>query len=167
MPNHDTESPELPLQVLGLFRIIFKSSNKHFEAIEKSVGVSGAQLWALSEIAQAGGLKVSELAKAMSLHQSTTSNLIEKMEANGLVTRVRSTEDRRVVQVRATAAGQAMLNKAPGPVRGLLPDALMRMPPAELEALKSHLDAVLQLMESKSDRYALEPLGMPITFADK
>lgn len=161
MSEYDTSA--LSLQVLGLFRIIFKSSNKHFEAIEKAVGVSGAQLWTLSEIAQADGIKVSHLARVMSLHQSTVSNLIVKLEERQLVDRVRDEKDRRSVRLKATSTGLAVLGRAPAPLRGLLPDALMRMQPEQLAALKTALDTVLDLMEIKTERYAREPLGEPIT----
>jgi DNA-binding MarR family transcriptional regulator len=153
---------ELSLEVLGRFRVIFRSANKHFEAIEKSVGVSGAQLWALSEIVSAGELTVSQLARTMALHQSTTSNLIERLESRKLVLRVRSTEDRRVVNVLATAAGKIALAQAPGPFRGILPDALMRMDHEGLSALKSSLDKVLELLEHKSAQASMEPLGSPL-----
>lgn len=161
-----TTHQELPLEVLGLFRIIFKSANKHFEEIERTAGVSGAQLWALSEVASAGEIMVSQLAKAMSLHQSTTSNLVEKLEAKGLVTRVRSVDDRRVVKVQVSPAGKAILSKAPGPVRGILPDALMRMESDELLNLKGCLDKLLELLEHKSEQSAQEPLGTPIQIDD-
>lgn len=152
----------LPLEVLGLFRIIFKSANKHFEEIEKSVGISGAQLWALSEVSNAPGATVSSLAKVMSLHQSTTSNLMDKLEAKGLIERKRSTEDRRVVKVWVTPQGADALGKAPGPFMGVLPDALMRMDEQDLLALKNQLNVLLALLEYKSDKAAGEPLGTPI-----
>lgn len=158
----DKASSNLPLEVLGLFRIIFKSASKHFEEIEKSVGVSGAQLWALSEIANTDALTVNGLAKVMALHQSTTSNLLEKLESRGLVTRIRSTRDRRVVVLQATDSGKAALAQAPGPFRGILPDALMRMEPEDLQLLKHSLEALMQLLERKSESEAGEPLGVSL-----
>lgn len=157
----DKNIPMLPLEVLGLFRVIFKSANKHFEEIEKSVGVSGAQLWALSEVEQAGSMTISSLARAMSLHQSTTSNLVEKLVAKGLLNRVRSTTDRRVVEVQLSEAGNAALSQAPGPYRGILPDALMRMSEADLLVLKNSLGGLLDMLERKLPEASGEPLGLP------
>lgn len=159
---NNREASNLSLEVLGKFRIIFKSASKHFESIEKTVGVSGAQLWALSEVAGASELTVNQLAKAMAVHQSTTSNLVEKLEAKGLVVRVRGDHDRRVVKVQATQAGKEALARAPGPFRGILADALMRMDDDELSSLKSSLDRLLDLLEHKSELAAQDPLGTPI-----
>ncbi len=160
--NMNESSPDLPLEVLGLFRIIFKSASKHFEDIEKSVGITGAQLWALSEVAEAPGITVSNLAKKMSLHQSTTSNMVDKMEAKGLVARIRSDEDRRVVMVRPTQTGLSILNSAPGPFKGILPDALMRMQEQDLRGIRDHLVNLVSMLEYKSDQAASEPLGTAI-----
>lgn len=162
-----TSATTLPLEVLGMFRVIFKSASKHFEEIEKSVGVSGAQLWALSEVANAGGITISNLAKAMSLHQSTTSNLVEKLEVKGFLTRDRSKVDRRVVEVSVTDIGKLALAKAPGPYRGILPDALMQMQTEDLLVLRNSLDGLLQMLERKLPRASGEPLGTGLDQGDR
>lgn len=158
----DKSALNLPLEVLGMFRVIFKSASKHFEDVEKTIGVSGAQLWALSEIMEAGTITISNIAKAMSVHQSTASNLVEKLESQGLVERVRSTQDRRVVEVRMTPTGHDALSEAPGPYRGILPDALMRMPQSELLELKGNLHKLLGYLEKKQVDMAGEPLGTSV-----
>lgn len=148
------------LETLKLFRIIFKSANRHFHEVEKKVGIGGASLWALAEISEADNLTVSALAKAMSVHQSTVSNLIEKLEVSGYVVRIRSLEDRRVVHLALTDQGRDVLSKAPPPYRGILPDALMRMDAEALSTLNSHLSELIVGMQGKHDDSAFEPLGM-------
>jgi DNA-binding MarR family transcriptional regulator len=152
-------SVNLPLEVLGLFRIIFRTANKQFAEVEKSIGISGAQLWALAEIVNMPGITVTNLSLCMSLHQSTTSNLIEKLEEKGLIKRVRSVDDRRVVELKATQKGNTTLAKAPVPYRGLLPDALMRMDKKELTKLKNDLNNLVGLLEHYSSDDAKLPLN--------
>lgn len=148
------------LETLGLFRVIFKSANRHFHEVEKKAGIGGASLWALAEILESDNLTVSALAKAMSVHQSTASNLIEKLEIKGHVVRIRSLEDRRVVHLALTNQGRDVLSKAPPPYRGVLPEALMHMNPEALDQLNSHLTQLIAGMEHKLDGSAFEPLGM-------
>lgn len=148
------------LETLKLFRIIFKSANRHFHEVEKKAGIGGASLWALAEMLDINNLTMSELAKAMSIHQSTASNLIEKLEAKGYVVRIRSLEDRRVVHLTLTDQGREILSKAPPPYRGILPDALMNMDPLSLSALNGHLTDLIAGMSLKHDDSAFEPLGM-------
>jgi DNA-binding MarR family transcriptional regulator len=151
------------LEVLGLFRMIFRSSSKHSEDIEKAVGVSGTQLWALAEIKEITNITVNNLAKSMALHQSTISNLIDKMERKNLIQRVRSTEDKRVVYLSLTTAGEDMLQKAPSPVKGILVDALTRMSDEDITQLQNNLtNLITSLGTSVSVQSAKVPLGTPI-----
>ena len=87
------------MAVLQQFRELFRVSQQHFQRIESNCGVSGAQLWALSELKAAPGLTVSGLARALSIHLSTSSNLLDKLEAQELIRRERNSTDQRVVQV--------------------------------------------------------------------
>ncbi|MDP3678150.1 MAG: MarR family transcriptional regulator, partial [Methylotenera sp.] len=137
----------------------FKSANQHFHEIKKAVGVGGASLWALAEIGENENLTVSGLAKAMSVHQSTASNLIEKLETSGYVIRTRSVADRRLVYLSLTVQGSAIMAKAPPPYRGILPDALMRLNPETLTELNQHLSELVSNIELKLEKSAFEPLG--------
>ena len=80
----------------------------------------------LSEVGKRPGSTISELARALSIHLSTSSNLLDKLERQALIRRERRSEDQRIVRVYVTAAGK-LLAKAPNPVEGVLPDALAKM----------------------------------------
>lgn len=149
----------IALGALKLFRVIFKSSTRHFHEIEKATGLGGASLWALAEIADCKDLTVSGLAKAMSIHQSTASNLLEKIEANGYVVRTRSLDDKRVVYLSLTEKGLDALSKAPQPYRGLLADALMRLDNETLEQLNQYLVVLVSELEQKQEEDAFELLA--------
>ena len=145
-PIRPTVGP-LDIEVLKQFRVIFKSIRKHFQSIEDALGISGAQLWALSCIAECPGMRVADLAASMALHQSTTSNLIEKLVEQGLVRRERSREDGRASILFVTEGAQQKLQHAPGPVKGLLPDALTQLPYGTLRDLNACLTVLLSTME--------------------
>lgn len=157
--NISTDTNDSALETLKLFRIIFKSANRHFHDVEKAAGVGGASLWALAEIAETKDLTVSGLAKAMSVHQSTASNLMDKLVTDGYVIRSKGMEDRRVVYLSLTELGDSVLSKAPKPYRGVLPDALMRLNPTTLHALNSHLSELIDGMDGMTYDSAFEPLG--------
>jgi len=130
--------------VLRKFRVVFSSAKKHFRAIEERCGVSGAQLWALIEIHNAPGARISEVAQRMAIHPSTTSNLLDKVEAQGLVRRVRDDADQRVVRLHLTDQGRRVVARAPAPARGVVPDALGRLSRSSLEALDRSLEELLR-----------------------
>jgi DNA-binding MarR family transcriptional regulator len=87
--NAAPDTYELAVEVLGRFREVFRAAKLHFAAVQRIAGVSGAQLWALWEINAQPGLRVSELTQKMSLHQSTVSNLVERLNSTGLLRRMR------------------------------------------------------------------------------
>src|SRR5437867_1391308 len=75
----DTLRPQVKA-VLMQIRELFKISAQHFQRIEASCGVSGSQLWMMAQLMDKPGSKISELATALSIHLSTASNLLDKME---------------------------------------------------------------------------------------
>src|ERR1700693_3808726 len=88
-----SDNGDLALAVLGKFREVFRAAKLHFGSVHKSVGVSGAQLWALSELHEQPGLRVSHLAARLSLRQSTVSNMIEQLARAKHLKRERSDRD--------------------------------------------------------------------------
>ncbi|TMH60432.1 MAG: MarR family transcriptional regulator [Betaproteobacteria bacterium] len=138
------------LEVLEQFRIIVKSIRRHYQDVERRAGVSGAQLWALAQVADSPGAKVGELARALAIHQSTASNLLRALEAQGLVTRERQGRDQRQVQLFASRKGLQLLKGAPRPLIGVLQQALSELPAARLHALHAELAHVLARMKVKS-----------------
>ncbi|HQN65430.1 MAG TPA: MarR family transcriptional regulator [Methylophilus sp.] len=157
--NETSQDPSLALETLKLFRIIFKSANKHFHEIEQAVGIGGASLWALFEIDKAEEMTITQLADAMSIHQSTASNLIDSLEYKECIEKIRSTTDRRVIFLKATKHGRSLLAKAPLPHKGILPDALMKMDGNDLAALNKQLAQLVDSMQRKHQDTAFDPLG--------
>ena len=156
LPVTELDAPTT--QVLRRFRLVFNAVKTHFQQVEKSTGVGGAQLWALSVIEARPGMGTNELARAMDVHQSTASNLVKTLADRGYVKVAKSSADRRAVQLSLMPAGQALLSKAPGPFAGVLPQALAALDAQTL----ARLDADLATLISKlgvDERAANIPLG--------
>lgn len=155
--DHDTRVAVVLQQLRELFRV----AQQHFQKVEAKCGVSGAQLWAMSELDGQPGLKVSELARALSIHLSTASNMLDKLEGKAFIRRERTSGDQRVVKVFLTAEGRRCLKRAPRPVQGVLPDALARMPRAAVHRLERDLSVLLELSSVRSPGAALRHLSEP------
>jgi len=137
------------LEVLAQFRIVVKSIRSHYQAVERRAGLTGAQLWALSEIAKRPGCQVGQLAKALALHQSTASNLMRGLGGLSLVQRHRRGKDQRHVQLYATKKGLQVLKGAPQPLIGVLQQALSDVPASSLDALHRQLAQLIKAMKVK------------------
>lgn len=141
------DQAQTALAVLEQFRLIFRSAKKHFQWVQERTGVSGAQLWVLAELRRNPGIRVTELARAMAVHQTTASNLIERLVRAQMIRRERSVADRRVVNLRLTPKGTAAVASAPLPLEGVLPDALKSLPLEDLFELHRRLEKLARLMK--------------------
>ena len=136
----------LATETLKQLRIIISTVRQHFRALEKACGVSGAQIWILSAIAETPGITVSRLGEALSVHISTVSNMLDKLAKAGLVERLRREDDRRVVNLQLTPKGQTVLDRAPKPLTGVVPHALAKLPESALVRLHEDLALLIQQM---------------------
>ncbi|MDH5326034.1 MAG: MarR family transcriptional regulator [Gammaproteobacteria bacterium] len=140
------------------FRVVVRTTQAHSRWIEKQCGVTGVQLWAMWELFAAPGQKVSDLSKALSIHQSTASNMLDKLEHRKLIRRDRSGPDQRVVQLFLTPKGSELLSQAPRPAQGAVLDALKRMTDGELKHLQLGLDALINQMSVEEEGAGLKPI---------
>src|SRR5580765_4595897 len=127
------------LAVLKQFRVVIRNIKTHYQDVEKITGVSGAQLWALSVIASQPGIKVGELATALAIHQSTASNLLDRLSQLGYIERRREANDQRIVTIHLSKAGRTAVKNAPQPAIGLLQNALLSLSDESLAGLHAHL----------------------------
>ncbi len=144
--------------MLRQFRVVVQAIRAHYTMVERSAGISGAQLAAINQIASTPGLTVSGLATRLGLHQSTVSNLVARLDTLGYVARKRVKGDLRVVELSLTQEGQKMLRVAPKPVAGVLNQALEDMPDDGLIALHRQLDALIKLLVIKDPTAATRPI---------
>ncbi|MET3123078.1 DNA-binding MarR family transcriptional regulator [Oxalobacteraceae bacterium GrIS 2.11] len=112
----------------------------------------------MQELKEAGELKVGELTAKLAVHQTTTSNLVDDLEKRGYVSKARSSKDQRVVTVKLTKQGSATLLKAPKPVRGLLPEALLQLDRKHLDELDSGLQGLLDSIGLLDEEFGMLPL---------
>ena len=137
---------------------MFNAVKTHFQQVEKKAGVGGAQLWALSIVRERPDIGVNDLAKAMDIHQSTASNLVKTLIARELIVGAKNGSDRRTVQLRMLPAGNAVLRRAPGPLTGVLPQALASLDARTLKRMDADLAKLITALDA-DERAANIPLG--------
>ncbi|MES2887651.1 MAG: MarR family winged helix-turn-helix transcriptional regulator [Pseudomonadota bacterium] len=159
-PVGEPQAHAAAARVLRHFRLVFNAVKTHFRAVEKQTGVSGSLVWALSMIEQHPGIGISDLARRMDIHQSTTSNLVKRLIARGLAEGVRDGPDRRAVQLRLCDAGREVLAKAPQPFAGVLNQALNALDEDTLQRLERDMGTLIQTLGPASqadDRTPIVP----------
>lgn len=149
---------EPDVQALRRFRVIFNAVRSHFQQVEKLTGTGAAQLRALSILRERPGIRLSELAQAMDVHQSTASNLVKTLLERELISTTQNGSDRRVRQLHLQTAGIKILQRMRGPYIGVLPKALSTLPPRTLQRLNDDLDELIAAVHI-DDTAALTPLA--------
>ena len=76
-------------------------------------------------------MSLSELSERINAQNSTVTGIIDRMEREGLVVRARSTEDRRVVNIRLTTRGTEVARAIPVAPMEMFRDALHSLGPAD------------------------------------
>jgi DNA-binding MarR family transcriptional regulator len=127
---------------LQAVRALVQKLSQSARGVEGKTGVTNAQLFLLQQIGGEPNLTVNDLAARAMTGQSTVSIVLSRLERRGLVKRSRAPADGRSVILGLTVAGRRLLRRAPAPVTSELLDALRRLTPDEVRALKRGLAAV-------------------------
>ncbi|WP_240359589.1 MarR family winged helix-turn-helix transcriptional regulator [Pyxidicoccus trucidator] len=112
-------------------------------ASERLVGISGAQLFVLQRLAEAGPCSINALAEHTLTHQSSVSVVVARLIERGLVTRRPSPEDGRRVEVALAPVGRALLSESPPMAQARLITGLRRLEPGVREGLARGLSALV------------------------
>jgi DNA-binding MarR family transcriptional regulator len=125
---------------MSALRRLVQALRTSASAAERDSGLSVAQLFVLHELGREPGQSLGDLVGRTLARQSTVSEVVSGLVRRGLVTRRASAYDRRRAVFRPSAAGTAVLEKAPVPVQVRLIEGLARMPAASRSALARSLE---------------------------
>jgi MarR family transcriptional regulator, organic hydroperoxide resistance regulator len=113
----------------------------------------------LHELEKSPGIGVSDLAHRLSIHQTTCSQLVEKLVARDYVVKTRSEQDQRRVGLTITKNAIKVLKHAPGPAEGLIPEALLGLSEATLQSLTTNLSELIDGLHLQDEQAADRPLS--------
>lgn len=102
-----------------------------------------AQWMPLFKLRQAKSMAVAEMARELQMDAGATTRLLDRLEKKSLCKRVRSTEDRRVVNVELTPEGEAAAALVPGVLTEVLNAHLAGFSKTEWQALMTYLQRMI------------------------
>ena len=85
---------------------------KMYKPMLDAIGLTYPQYLVMLVLWEEDGLMVSEIGELLFLDSGTLTPLLKRLEATGLLARLRDTEDERRVRVKLTAAGNSLKVKA-------------------------------------------------------
>ncbi|KVG65746.1 MarR family winged helix-turn-helix transcriptional regulator [Burkholderia pseudomultivorans] len=150
----DPSSSQSPASVLSSYqmndsvgylmsRVKSLMTNLVTQRTQEELGITGTQASMLFMIAVGKCSTAAELAREYGIDASAVTRLLDRVEKRGLLSRVRSIEDRRVVRLELTDEGRALAERLPPIFRSVLDQLLDGFTPEEVGFLKSMLRRIL------------------------
>ena len=137
---------EVIAEIINDLRRVCQVVNESSKRAERETGLTWPQFWAMKMVADHGPLRVSRLAERMYLHPATVVGILDRLEARNFVRRVRSPEDRRVVEVHLTDLGDDVIATSPQAAHGVLVPGLEKVPVEDLAVISAGLARMARLL---------------------
>ncbi|MFD9700727.1 MarR family winged helix-turn-helix transcriptional regulator [Lentzea sp. NPDC059081] len=109
-------------------------------------GLTAPQVGLIRSLVTEGPATVTELARRLSLSHSTTSGIVDRLQARGLVTREPDQDDRRYTRVQVTEPVRGYTRALSEGPYGRLTKALESASPAERKAVLDGLETLRSLL---------------------
>lgn len=133
-------------EIEDLLRSVSTILKKRGRDILSNFDITPPQLDAMLVLREYGELTMGELCGKMFLACSTATDLIDRMERNGLIERVRDTADRRVIRLKVLAKGSVVIDEVLDARRTYLAAILSEIDVADKERLIQSLEQLNYLM---------------------
>jgi DNA-binding MarR family transcriptional regulator len=121
--------------------------NRNLRRETEELGVTSHQATLLWQVRTRPGLSLRELAQEEGISAPSLSAHVDRLEALGLIRRVRSSDDRRRVGLELTPEGRTTLRRVRARRTTWLASRLARLPDDERERLERALPALNALLE--------------------
>ncbi|MGP8160217.1 MAG: MarR family winged helix-turn-helix transcriptional regulator [Candidatus Dormibacteria bacterium] len=151
-PPPRTSTPE-DLVLANRLRPLLLHLARHLRRVLKGTTITGGQVEILALISRKPGVGINELAGHEGISAPSMSNAVDKLEAAGLVARVRGIAgDRRRVDIAVTPEGARVLRSAGSSRTAWLAEQLRRLTPEQTAALEAAIEPLAALVEGDAPR---------------
>ncbi len=111
MNLNNYNNKDLSEAILITLRQIHRAMSIYSKSLEKHYGLTSPQLLILHELFQSDQIAIGEIARKISLSQATVTDIIDRLEVKGLVTKTKNNFDRRQVLIKYTSSGKDIIDK--------------------------------------------------------
>jgi DNA-binding MarR family transcriptional regulator len=135
-------------QILVALRRITRAIDLRSKKLEKLVGLTVPQLLVLQVLRDTGEQSVSELARGVSLSQSTVTSILMRLQTKGLVAKEKRDEDRRKVLITLTDLGRERLEDSPELLQKEFINRFQNLESWEQKMLVSAVERIASIMDA-------------------
>lgn len=134
-------------RILASLRRIIRAVDLYSRQLALRHSLTGPQLVCVRHLLRHGAMAPGTLARRVSLSPATITGIIDRLENRGLVTRERSRDDKRKVEIALTDAGRLLGEQMPPPLQETFSRRLSELEPHEQEEIDRVLARIVTLME--------------------
>jgi DNA-binding MarR family transcriptional regulator len=124
---------------------LYTESRRLTKDLARGFGLTGPQLTVIKILEDLGDLSLSSLSGRIKANNSTVTGIIDRMVREGLVERLRSEEDRRIVHIRLTDKGRELADRIEVEPMQIFRRALQSLPRTDVE----HLFRILGMLQQR------------------
>jgi len=136
-------------QVIVALRRITRAIDLHSRRLMQQFGLTAPQLASLRAIERLQPITGGALAKSIHLSQATLTGILTRLESRSLVSRERSGSDRRIVVVKLTDEGRAVLENAPSLLQDSFRRELLKLHEWEQTQMLATLQRIASMMDAE------------------
>ena len=118
-------------------------------------GTTVTQCTVLTELGRSGPVPLAELSRRIGFDKSWTSRAVEHLVQDGLVDKVPSQTDHRMVRLSLSTMGEQRVRDLNGTLNGLSERVLERVPASEHEGVQKTLSLLLVALQAEVARHPL------------
>lgn len=141
-----SQQNDLLIAIRQITRAIDMSSKR----LVKSAGLTAPQLLVLQSLDLGSPKKPSDIAKEVYLSQATVTSIVDRLAKAELVKREKSEDDRRVIHILITEAGQTAVETAPDLLQDSFTEQFEAMKAWERTLLLSSLQRLAEMMNAEN-----------------
>ncbi|HET9625471.1 MAG TPA: MarR family winged helix-turn-helix transcriptional regulator [Kofleriaceae bacterium] len=139
-------------QLIDALRRITQAIRLSSSVVQDTLGITGAQLFVLQQLAETPRASLREIADRTLTDQSSVSVVVSRLVVAGYVSRKTAAADARRTELSLTAAGRAVLRRAPELAQARLMAALRAVPVAQLRVTARVLHEASRAVAPASER---------------
>jgi DNA-binding MarR family transcriptional regulator len=137
----------LRADALNHLRTLVSALSHSARAVERSTGITNAQLFLLQQLAEVDTLSVNDLAGRARTQQSTVSIVVARLVRAGLAAKRKSAADGRIAVISLTPKGRRLLAHAPAPPTAALFSAIEKLSERDIRSLSGGLRALVSALD--------------------
>ena len=147
----NTHKSQVIKDIVSSIRRVVRSVYQDSRNTKKRFGLTGPQAAVIQALGSLGPMSSAALSRVLYMSPANVTGIVDRLERDGWVKRVRSTTDRRIALVELTENGTGMSEQIPDPIEDRLIRGLSDMSMAEAAGIHAVVSRLVDLLDVEEE----------------